>query len=115
MPRATAPRHTARIVCSPVPQPASRRAPFERAGVGEVEKRGLRAADVPGRRLARVGVVPVVGSAGCGHVSILAQLGKRGGASIRRSGAPLQTFPDATCKDEVVHSQPEAPNRKKVP
>ena len=50
----------------------------ERAGVGEAENRGLGAADVPRRGRARVGVVPVVGGwVGCGHVTILAHLGKR--------------------------------------
>ena len=44
----------------------------ERIGVGEAEKNGLRAADVPRRQRADVGAVPVVmGWAGCGHGSIL--------------------------------------------
>src|SRR5258708_27985470 len=45
----------------------------ERAGVGQAENRGLWASDVPRRRRARVRVVPVVGRAGCSHVTILAQ------------------------------------------
>ena len=61
----------------------------QRAGVGEVEKRGLRAADVPGRRRARVGVIPRRGLGRLRYVSILAQLGKRGALlSDWRSGAP---------------------------
>ena len=43
----------------------------QRAGVSETEKGGLWAPNVPGRRRARVGSVPVSGWAGCGHEIIL--------------------------------------------
>ena len=45
----------------------------ERAGIGEADKGGLWATDVPGRRRACVGAVPVVGRVGCGHVGILSR------------------------------------------
>jgi hypothetical protein len=57
--------------------PASRveKSTGEYASVGEAEKCGLWATDVPRWRRVLVKLIPVVGRTGCGHVSILAQLG----------------------------------------
>ena len=68
-----------RPICHLNPRPGRpRRAPVKRIGVGEAEKSGLRAADVPRRQRADVGAVPVVmGWAGCGHGSILSDSATR--------------------------------------
>ena len=62
----------------------------ERAGVGEADEGRLRAADVPGRRRAGVGVIPVVCGVGCGHVRILSQRGRAARAVPHRQSLALR-------------------------
>ena len=60
----------------------------ERAGLGEADEGRLRAADVPWRRRAGVGVIPVVCGVSCGHVPILSRPADKGRLPVARTGHP---------------------------